>query len=585
MSDLFSQTSVEESSQILSQTSQITLELDFLNPNFKAKELISQIDWVITHRKTEFLTQFFSLKKHKSVQIRRKIATGIGILGKYESLFELKKWRLEESDRTTWLILDSTIDKLERGILGENLQKNVSVLSVTEAIRQIKSLVSEKIYIIEGELSDIKAIKQMYYFALKDSEDSRVDCWGFVGKIIKAGFPLNEGLSVRITGKFKLSKYSKIYFDIDKIELTGEGELLRNLKLLEEKLTKEGLFDIARKRKIKQIPQNILLIASLNSAAISDFLEVLSKRRNGLNIYFLPIKTQGIGAEIEILETLNLANDLITQNQEQKEDLNNSKISIDTVIMTRGGGSKDDLSVFNSERVVRAVHSLKKPIIVAIGHERDITLAELAADLRASTPSQAAELVSLSKNEIIAEVEVIYSSCQNYFWRKKKDYLVYSNSVFYQIQNSVQIKLQSYKKICNLTQKTLNNFLFQTKSLVQNSFQKIYTQFYTQLYQQKLILKQVDFLPNQISNLAQNYKKETDQIFSQILLKTNQKVVQIKKDLEFVDKNLQLYDPKNILKKGYAIVKQNNKIISTKKSFSSDSDLVLEFYDGEIKIK
>lgn len=576
MSDLFTQTN--------SQT--VELELDFLNPKATAKELVAQVDWTITHRKVEYLTQLFELKRHKSVQIRRKVATGIGILGKQESLFELKKWLVMEPDRTTWLILESTIDKLERGFLGQDLEKNVSVLSVSEAINQIKRLVSEKTYIIEGELSEVKAVKQMYYFALKDKQDSRIDCWGFVGKIARSGFALNEGLSVRVTGKFKLSKYSKIYFDIDKIELTGQGQLLRNLKVLEEKLTQEGLFDPLRKRKLRKIPDNILLIASPNSAAISDFLQVLKNRRTGIKVYFLPIKTQGMGAEIEILETLELANKIISFDSETnpQKTSNPNKIVIDTIVMTRGGGSKDDLFVFNSERVVRAVHSLKKPIIVAIGHERDLTLAELAADLRASTPSQAAELVSTSKNEILGQTHLVYSFCQNFFYEKRKNYLVYTNSVWYNISNRIQARIKFYKNVCTMTDKLLTNFLFKTNSRIAAIWQQIFASSYNKVYQLKASLNQIDYLQIQLLATTKNYQKETKQIFARILANANQKLQKSKTEVEYLGKNLELYDPKNVLKKGYAIVKQDQEIIFRKDLYKNNSNLVLEFFDGEIEI-
>ena len=586
MSDLFSQnnfeTQTENSASLKVLEAQSDLEGDFLSPTAKAKELGSQIDWVLTHRKAEYLPNLFELKKHKSVQVRRKVATGIGILGREENLFELKKWLVMEPDRTTWLILESTIDKLERGVLGQNLEKSVNVLSVSEAIGQIKRLVSEKTYIVEGELSDIKALKQMYYFALKDKEDSRIDCWGFVGKIVKAGFPLNEGLSVRVTGKFKLSKYSKIYFDIEKIELTGEGELLRNLKLLEEKLKNEGLFDPSRKRQIAKIPNNILLIASPNSAAISDFLQVLQKRRAGMKIYFLPIKTQGIGAEIEILEILNLTNQIIVDNSDEISD---HKIPVDTIVLTRGGGSKDDLAVFNSERVVRAINALKKPIIVAIGHERDISFAELSADLRASTPSQAAELVSLSKNEILSQTHLAYSSCQNFFYQKKKDYLVYVNSVWNYIFNKVWNKTRNYKQICLLTDKILTNFLFKTNSKIQTIWQKILNNSYAQIYELKLDLSKTNSLQKKLLADVQNLKIETRNSFSKIYFFVQNETLKTKKEVEYLSKNLQHYDPKNILKKGFAIVKQDQKIVLSKSRFKSDSNLILEFYDGEIEVK
>jgi exodeoxyribonuclease VII large subunit len=144
------------------------------------------------------------------------------------------------------------------------------------------------------------------------------------------------------------------------------------------------------------------LIASPSSAAISDFTNVLGRRRVDK---YLPLtyQNQGVGAEYELIEALKQANTFIDDQ------------SIDTVVITRGGGSKDDLQVFNVESVVRAVFGLNKPTIVAIGHERDVSLAELAADCRASTPSQAAELVSLSTEEVISNLPKHWSQSGSLF--------------------------------------------------------------------------------------------------------------------------------------------------------------------------
>ena len=279
---------------------------NFLNKESKAKELTPQIDWIVTQRKIQYLDSLILLRNHKSIQVRRKTATALGLLGDSQLVQNLKEWQVHESDRQTWLILESSIDRILRRKDGVVETITARIYSVAEAINQIKRQISEKTYTIEGEISEPKLNRQMYYFGLKDSSEIRLDCMAFVGRIVKMGFPLNEGLTVRIVGKFKLSKTSRIYVDVENIELTGEGELLRNLKMLEEKLQREGLFDQTRKRPIPKIPENILLLASPNSAAIDDFGKVLNQRIGGKTIYLLPIKTQGVGAEYEILESLRV---------------------------------------------------------------------------------------------------------------------------------------------------------------------------------------------------------------------------------------------------------------------------------------
>ena len=119
----------------------------------------------------------------------------------------------------------------------------------------VKQLLGREVYVIEGELSEVRIFRNMYYFALKDKQDSRLGCWTLEKVVQAINFPFNDGLQVRVVGKFKLSKDSRIYLEVNAIQLTGQGELLRNLKLLEQKLAQEGLFDPARKRPIPKVPK------------------------------------------------------------------------------------------------------------------------------------------------------------------------------------------------------------------------------------------------------------------------------------------------------------------------------------------
>jgi hypothetical protein len=194
---------------------------NFLNKESKAKELTPQIDWIVTQRKIQYLDSLILLRNHKSIQVRRKTATALGLLGDSQLVQNLKEWQVHESDRQTWLILESSIDRILRRKDGVVETITTRIYSVAEAINQIKRQISEKTYTIEGEISEPKLNRQMYYFGLKDSSEIRLDCMAFVGRIVKMGFPLNEGLTVRIVGKFKLSKTSRIYVDVENIELTG----------------------------------------------------------------------------------------------------------------------------------------------------------------------------------------------------------------------------------------------------------------------------------------------------------------------------------------------------------------------------
>jgi exodeoxyribonuclease VII large subunit len=547
MSDLFAQET--ETTQVTLVPEAFARHEEFLSLGGKAKELGKQIDWVFTQRKTEYLSQVLLLQRHKSVAIRRKIADGLGKIAGKEILEQIKQWQDLESDRQTWLILETLSDKLERG-LETSRQSDIKVLTVTEALTYIKKLLGEGTYTIEGELVEVRPFRNMYYFAIKDKQEGRLNCWAFERIVQRIDFPLNDGLSVRLTGKFKLSKDSRLYLDTQYIQLTGEGELLRNLKLLEEKLRQEGLFDEARKRLIPPIPQNILLIASPNSAALTDFTKVLGQRRTGINIHFLPIKTQGAGAEALILEQLARANHLTQE------------LGIDTVVLTRGGGSQDDLFVFNSERVVRALHGLNRPTIVAIGHERDTTLAELVADLRCATPSQAAEGASLSSQEIIYQTESRFNFIKNYVQEKKYQYRHYINQVLVVIQNLIRLETQNAKNTCARTGQIAGSIIHQARFEAQNCWR------YS--------------LQNTQSRL-QEAERQADRCWSLAQQKVRLDYNRMSDELKLVASQIFLHDPHNILQKGYALILQEGRVREKLSDLAKQKPLTIRMQDGELE--
>lgn len=546
---------------------------NFLDKKNKAKELTTQIDWIVTQRKIQYLDNLTLLRSHKSIQVRRKAATALGLLGDSKIVQNLKEWQVHESDRQTWLILESSIDRILRRRDGVVETITTRVYSVLEAINQIKRQISEKTYTIEGEISEPKLNHQMYYFGLKDSSEVRLDCMAFVGKIVKMGFPLNEGLTVRIIGKFKLSKTSRIYIDVENIELTGEGELLRNLKMLEEKLQREGLFDQTRKRLIPKIPKNILLLASTSSAAIDDFQKVLNQRISGKTIYLLPIKTQGVGAEYEILDSLRIANDII------------DKYNINTVVITRGGGSKDDLFVFNSEKIVRAIHALKAPTIVAIGHERDITLSELAADLRASTPSQAAELVSLGRDDILQQVSYTNQWLWSFFGDKQKAYNATANQLWILSSRPIYQKIgQSKNNIQNINQ-YLTGILTEVKTQTTYIINTAVSLIKQRIWENKIGLKKI----TPASSLVQNNLIKTHLLTKNLQQNINSLALVIleksKTDFNLVVTKIDSYNPQRILEKGYALIIQKEKVVDISTKLNTKEDFKIKFSDKEIKVE
>ncbi len=229
---------------------------------------------------------------------------------------------------------------------------------------------------IVGELANFRISKNKWvYFDLKDE----VASVRFFGTVYMLKYQLEDGMMLKVRGMPRLHPQFGFTVTVQNIALVGEGTIKRSATLLQEKLTKEGLFDEVRKRTLPYPPQKIGLITSGESAAYADFTKIITERWPSIEIQLIDVQVQGIDAPEQIVGALKTFNQLPEM--------------LDAVVLIRGGGSADDLQAFNDESVVRAVAGSRTPTLVAIGHEVDTSLAELAADKRASTPSNAAELL------------------------------------------------------------------------------------------------------------------------------------------------------------------------------------------------
>jgi exodeoxyribonuclease VII large subunit len=203
---------------------------------------------------------------------------------------------------------------------------------------------------------------------------------------------LADGLAVRVTATPSVFvKNGGLHLRVSKVELVGQGALQQAFEMTKKKLEAEGLFSPERKRAIPHFPERIGLITSKDAAAKTDVLRVLKNRWPLATVVFFPVGVQGAGAIASIVKALNQC----------------GKYNVDVAILTRGGGSLEDLQAFNSELVARAMFSCSVPIVCGVGHERDWTIADLVADVRAATPSNAAEIVSPDHQQIIADVETL----------------------------------------------------------------------------------------------------------------------------------------------------------------------------------
>ncbi|MEK6646521.1 MAG: exodeoxyribonuclease VII large subunit [Candidatus Firestonebacteria bacterium] len=390
--------------------------------------------------------------------------------------------------------------------------ENIQIYKVTELIKEISETLSSKFpdVWLEGEMSNLKESPSGHiYCSLKD-ENSQIKSVIFkdVGKQLK--FSLENGIKVIVHGRINVYKASgEMQLIVDYVEPAGLGALQLAFEQLKEKLSKEGLFDESRKRPIPRIPKKIGVITSPTGAAIRDILKIISRRFSNVHIVIYPVRVQGEGAAEEIAQAL--------------DDINEFS-GFDVLIVGRGGGSIEDLWSFNEEIVARAIYNSKIPVISAVGHEIDFTIADFVADLRAPTPSAAAELVVQNKEDLVKIVETSKLRLQNAF-----------ASIFENVR------------------KTLEFFSSRT----------IFTQFLDRIY---------------------DFQQEVDDIFSQLYKNVKVNLERKNKSLSSVVSQINVLSPLHILERGYSIcLKLPEKSLITETSpVKIGDELQIKLYKGSL---
>jgi len=267
------------------------------------------------------------------------------------------------------------------------------IYTVSQLTTEIKALLERNFEFVwvEGEISNLRSPSSGHlYFTLKDEfAQLRTVMFRLQNRLLK--FDPEDGLQVVCYGRLTVYEPRGEYqIVLDYMEPKGLGALQLAFEQLKEKLSREGLFDPAHKRPLPQLPQKIGIVTSPTGAAIRDMLQIIDRRFANVHILLYPVRVQGAGAAEEIAQAIS--------------ELNRWP-GIDVIIVGRGGGSLEDLWAFNEEVVARAIYNSRLPIISAVGHEVDFTIADFVADLRAPTPSAAAELVVRNKLELIQSLE------------------------------------------------------------------------------------------------------------------------------------------------------------------------------------
>jgi exodeoxyribonuclease VII large subunit len=396
-------------------------------------------------------------------------------------------------------------------------ENNEKIYSVSEITKEIKDLLESSFPFIwvEGEISNFKKHTSGHmYFTLKD-EEAQIRCvmWRFINQ--KLNFMPEDGMKVLVQAELTVYERSGNYqLKVIRMTPSGIGELQMAFEQLKRKLAAEGLFDPVHKKSLPVYPDRIGVVTSPTGAAIRDIVSIIQRRFPQVQIILLPVRVQGEGAAEEIARAI---------------DLFNEYGNVDVIIVGRGGGSLEDLWAFNEEVVARAIFRSKIPVISAVGHEIDFSISDFVADLRAATPSAAAELVVKERREIMQNVH-------NYYLRL----------------------LKAISRVLEFHRERLNNL------------QKSYG-----------FRKPEDF----ILQLGQRI----DELEERLYLQMRHLFLEKQNEVESFRNRLNALSPLNVLERGYAIVFKKEKVVKNTAELNKGESVIVRLYkgsfDAEVKEK
>lgn len=384
---------------------------------------------------------------------------------------------------------------------------------------------------LKGEISNFKHhTRGHFYFTLKD-ENSRIAAVMFASSAKSVAFEPEDGMKVLVSGRIALYEATGSYqIYVETMELDGIGNLYLEFERLKKELAKEGLFDREHKRAIPRFPKKIGIITAPTGAAIRDILSTIKRRYPICETILFPALVQGTGAKESVVKQLNKA---------QEYDL-------DVIICGRGGGSIEDLWAFNEEIVARAIYNSKIPVISAVGHEIDFTIADYVADLRAPTPTGAAEMAVPNLVDLKSLID---------------QYKIRGNEAVTNIIKKNRIKLES----------------------LQNSFVLKNPLSLYEIKEQKLD-SYIDYLNQYMTNKLNHAKLMYEKVINNKILISPQSMFDKKKhQYELLLKTIEVLNPMKLLSSGYSIVKSNGKVIKNSHDVNLNDVVDIELSEGKLK--
>jgi len=418
-------------------------------------------------------------------------------------------------------------------------------LSVSQLNRRAKMLLETQLPLlwIEGEISNFsRPASGHWYFTLKDSS-AQVRCAMFKGRNSRAKFEPQQGQQVTLRARVSLYEGRGDYQLIaEYIEETGSGALERAFETLKQQLNDEGLFAAEHKQTLPEYPQRVALITSPSGAAVRDIISVFARRYPLTELVILPVLVQGVDAPRQIVRALQIANRMR---------------AIDAIILGRGGGSLEDLWAFNDETLARTISHSKVPVISAVGHETDFTIADFVADHRAPTPSAAAEILSPDGEELLSAFDGFQALIEEAIWRKLEQ--------FERHLKHLQARLRHPGDRLNSWSQQLDGLEIRLTQSIQNNLNK------GQHRLQQLTLRQSQYHPQtQLHELQQ----QLTHLQRRLRHELNTHLQQQKQRLGKACQLLNTVSPLNTLERGYALVTDSNGRILTRAQDVKKGDLL-----------
>lgn len=405
---------------------------------------------------------------------------------------------------------------------------------------------------VRGEISNFKTYPSgHHYFTLKDA-GAQVSAVMFKGMSRLLKFRPEDGMGILARGRLTLYEARGQYqMVVDHLEPDGVGALQVAFEQLKKKLDQEGLFDQARKRPLPFLPRCVGVVTSQAGAAIHDILTVIQKRFGGMAVQLFPVKVQGEGAASEIARAL---------------DYFSGSGTVDVVILGRGGGSLEDLWAFNEEAVARAIFNCQVPVVSAVGHETDFTIADFVADVRAPTPTAAAHQVVPSKLKLLARIEALRFS------------------LLQKTRSRLQFMRQSVRERARRIPSPLKLWQAWRLRLVDRE-DHLYQSVVLGIRRERLKLNGMRQLLRGPQNDIALFKKNLERIELEFKNAGERLLLQHQHRLSQNRLQLELLSPKKILQRGYVIAKRpDGKVLPRREELKPDDKLKLVFYDGETDV-